>query len=185
MDMHTEDRMLAESDARIVARVLGGDREAYAFLVARHERAAWAVAARVLGELHLADDAAQEALVLAYRKLTSLRNPSAFGYWLMKIARRQALRLASDHRRQQQLARSAAMMPDCDNGRLDPHSAALLETMDGLRPQFRQVLMLHYFHSHSVKDIAAMSGRTVGTVTKQLTRAREQLRRRLEGRYDG
>ena len=169
-----------ETDAQIVARVLAGDREAYALLVQRHERAAWGVAARVLKDLHSADDAAQEALVAAFQNLGRLRNPDAFGGWLMRIARREALRLVSAQRRRQHLVKSA-VMPESDNSRLDPASAGLLEAMDSLRPPLRHVLMLHYFQSHSVRDIAAMSALAVGTVTKQLTRAREQLRRRLEG----
>jgi RNA polymerase sigma factor (sigma-70 family) len=44
----------------------------------------------------------------------------------------------------------------------------------------QQVVMLRYFSANSVKDVAEISGRSVGTVTKQLSRAHKRLRIMLE-----
>ena len=59
----------------------------------RYERAAIVTAYSVLGDFHWAQDAAQEAFVIAYQKLGGLRDAASFGPWLLKIARRRTVRL--------------------------------------------------------------------------------------------
>src|SRR4051812_44236621 len=86
--------MPMQSDAEIVRAVLCGDREAFASLVARHERAVWATAWRVLRDDHAAADVGQEAFLQAFHRLGALRRPEQFGVWLLQIARRESLRLA-------------------------------------------------------------------------------------------
>ncbi|SIO40388.1 RNA polymerase sigma factor, sigma-70 family [Singulisphaera sp. GP187] len=83
-----------QTDAEIVLAVLRGDREAFAALVARHERAVWATAWRILRDNHTAADAGQEAFLQAFHRLGDLRRPEQFGVWLLRIARRESLRLA-------------------------------------------------------------------------------------------
>ncbi len=70
-----------------------GETAAFAELVRRYERAAIVTAYSVLGDFHWAQDAAQEAFVIAYQKLGGLRDAASFGPWLLKIARRRTVRL--------------------------------------------------------------------------------------------
>src|SRR5262249_57094256 len=86
--------MPRRADEEIVRAVLRGDREAFALLVSRHERAVWATAWRVLRDNHAAADAGQEAFLQAFRRLGDLRRPEQFGVWVLRIARREAIRLA-------------------------------------------------------------------------------------------
>ena len=80
-----------QADAELVKAVLSGQRKAFAELVKRYERAVRAVAVNVLADSHAAEDVAQDCFVIAYQKLPELRKPEAFGYWLLKIARREAI----------------------------------------------------------------------------------------------
>jgi len=66
------------------------------------------------------------------------------------------------------------------NGELDEASRALLAAVDRLPEQERVVVMLNYFSGQPVSAIAQMTGRPIGTVTVQLTRARARLRTWLE-----
>ena len=79
-----------QADAELVKAALKGQRQAFAELVKRYERAVRAVAMNVLADSHAAEDVAQDCFVIAYQKLSELRKPEAFGYWLLKIARREA-----------------------------------------------------------------------------------------------
>ena len=58
-----------KADGEIVRLVLLGDRDAFAELVARHERAAWATARRIVGDDHIASDAVQEAFLQSFHRL--------------------------------------------------------------------------------------------------------------------
>ena len=73
------------SDSELTEGVLGGEPAAFAELVRRHERVVYGVSLAVLGDHHSAEDAAQETFMMAYEKLGSLRNGSAFGAWVLRI----------------------------------------------------------------------------------------------------
>ena len=166
-------------DADLVRLVLNGHPEEFAALVRRYERTVFAVAAAVLRDSHRAHDAAQEAFLTAYAKLRSLRNPSAFGTWVLKIVHRKAVRMA---RRPAQTVSNPERIQPVDPGDkyLDDAAEGLLEAVGRLPAHERAAVLLRYFERCSVKDIADRTGRPVSTVTKQLSRAHRRLRERLE-----
>ena len=86
------------SDRAIVDAVLAGDPDAYRHLVERESASIVRACHRVLGDLHEAEDAAQEAFVTAYRSLASWRGEGPFGAWLTRIAVRIALRQVGQRR---------------------------------------------------------------------------------------
>lgn len=171
-----------ETDRQLVQSVLGGDRPAYARLVERYRRAVFAVAMKVACDPDAANDAAQSAFVSAYENLGRLREPDAFGAWLLVIARREAVSvvrarpttvpLDEEHDRGVELPAGESVD--------DETSKAVLAALDSLPEHEQQVVMLRYFDARPVADIAAMTGRSVGTVTKQITRALRRLRERLQ-----
>src|SRR5687768_6952305 len=75
------------SDADLVTRSASGDIQAFGALLARHERGVVAAAAAACGDLATAEDLAQEAFVVAWTQLPTLRDRSRPGSWLRGIAR--------------------------------------------------------------------------------------------------
>ena len=108
------------SDRAIVDAVLAGDPDAYRHLVERESASIVRACHRVLGDLHEAEDAAQEAFVTAYRSLASWRGEGPFGAWLTRIAVRIALRQVGQRRSVRWLDPSAGSATDIH----DPASAA-------------------------------------------------------------
>jgi RNA polymerase sigma factor (sigma-70 family) len=171
---------IVRTDAELVRAVIDGEKRAFAALVERYEKPVRAVAMDVLGDHHLAADVAQDTFVKAYEHLAGLRRPQAFGSWLMKITRRCALHLARRRPNEIRLgSRIAEEIEDCD-GQLDEDKQRLLSAIMRLPEAEKQVVMLHYFSDQSVNNVAGILNRSVGTVTKQLSRARIRLRRMLE-----
>lgn len=74
-----------DSDAAVVARVLGGDSGAYAILVARYRAQYSRYAVRMLGSREDAEEAMQDAFVRAYRSLARCDDPDRFGPWFFRI----------------------------------------------------------------------------------------------------
>lgn len=66
------------------------------------------------------------------------------------------------------------------NGQLDDDNRQLLNLVMGLGKAERQVVLLRYFGGHSVRQVAVIAGRSVGTVTKQLSRAHQRLRSQIK-----
>jgi DNA-directed RNA polymerase specialized sigma24 family protein len=74
-----------ESLTSLVERARSGDLEAFTQIVCRFQAMAYGYAYAILGDLILAEDAAQEAFLEAHRKLDNLREPAAFPGWFRRI----------------------------------------------------------------------------------------------------
>jgi RNA polymerase sigma-70 factor (ECF subfamily) len=168
------------TDADIVERVIRGDVQSYGALVERYERAALAAVLPVIRDVHAAQDVIQDVFVQCYLKLSSLRVGARFGFWLLKTARREAIR--AGRRRQRDYA-ALSQMPmrsaDHDERLLDDEIQRLLYSVQQLPAHERWMVSLHYFEGQSVQEIAQTTGRPVGTVTKRLSRAIQRLRGEL------
>lgn len=165
------------TDAELVNAVRGGDRSAFGDLVARYERAVWARAWRVTGDYHAAQDATQDAFLEAFRRLSQLRRPESFALWLMRIAERESFRTARRNQRTSPLdsdeAAASIASPLAD---LTEDLVKLLGLVGSLPDHERTVVVLRYFEGHAVGEIAQITARPLGTVTKQLSRALERLK---------
>ena len=168
-----------QSDRQLIEAVLGGDRAAYAELVRRYEGSVRAVAVSVLCNVHDAQDAAQEAFIKAFAKLPALKNRRKFGPWVLKIARRAALDLASRKARLPAMQPLETAEPTGHDGQLDQDAESLLAAVMRLPEQEKGAVLMHHFDGHPVREVAALTGRSVGTVTKQLSRAYARLRQQL------
>ena len=168
-----------EEDAVLVQHVLAGDTAAYGDLVRRHERALVAAAAAVLGNLDSAQDAAQEAFLLAHRRLGTLRNSDVFGAWAVRIAQRVALRMRSRRDKAGPLCSDTAAAPSPDS-RLDEDIRQVLRKVLQLPERQRQVVLLRYFSGFDLDAIAQITDQRQGAVRTQLSRAVTRLRQQLK-----
>jgi len=168
------------TDAELVSAILDGEKQIFAELVKRYERPVRAVALEMLGDYHLAADISQETFVKAYEQLAALRRPGSFGPWLLKIARRNAIESARRKPKENRRETNIAAATESLDGRLDEEKQKLLAAVAKLPKAEKQVVMLRYLSENSVDDVAKIVGRSIGTVTKQLSRARIHLQKILE-----
>lgn len=117
------------------------------------------------------EDAMQETLIAVLRNLPTLREPAALRSWVRRIAVRQSMRLAVDHR---VVAVSdppePALVMDLDTG-ID-----IRDTLAKLSPHQRAVLVLRHLEDLSEQETAEALGIPEGTVKSGLHRARESFR---------
>ena len=146
----------------VVEAVLAGDRDAFRILVDHESAAVIRACHRVLGDLHEAEDSAQEAFVIAFRSLAAWRNDGPFGAWLTRIAVRIALRRAQRRR---------------DVTWIDPETSSAVGMPRG---QYREVIALRFFGELSLDEIATQTGRPLGTVKTHLRRGLIRLRAAVE-----
>jgi RNA polymerase sigma-70 factor (ECF subfamily) len=155
--------------------------EAFTSLVFRFQDMAFGCAFAVLGDACLAEDAAQEAFVVAWQKLSQLREPAAFGGWLKRIVLSQCNRF----RRAQRLtmvpldagaaAKSNDLGPDRSAERHDLLTK-VLQAIRGLPENERLVTTLFYVNGYTQADIAEFLEAPVSTVNKRLYSARQRLK---------
>jgi len=165
----------------LVRRAQACDLDAYGCLVQRFQDMAVGYAYAYLGDVHLAEDAAQEAFIEAYAHLIQLRHPAAFAAWLRKIIFKHCDRL----RRGKQLA---TVPLDTANDVVASTSdlAALIEAEElkqqvrqaiwALPPNERMVITLFYISDYSQREIGAFLDLPVMTIKNRLRTARTRLR---------
>lgn len=164
-----------QPDSELVQQVREGETSVYEHLVVRYRRAAMLAALRVLRDHHAAEDVVQESFVVAYRRLDSLRDGSKFGAWLMQIVRRQAVRALGKHPLEASVG-SLKEVPVSPSTPDEDGCQRLLELINRLPVHERLVVTLRYLDGRSNSEIAEITGRPTGTVTKQLSRAVRRLR---------
>lgn len=184
----------ATDDATVVAAVLDGNREAFRVLVEREAAAVIRACHRVLGDMHEAEDVAQEAFVIAYRSLASWRGEGPFGAWLTRIAVRLAVRAAGRRRvvpwaqpaddafERQRGTGGVGAAPEPEHEALRAERAALTRrAVAALDEPYREVVALRFFGDRSLDEIATLTGRPLGTVKTHLRRGLLRLRDSLAG----
>ena len=170
----------------VVAAAQQGDKEAFDQLVIRFQDMAYASAYAILGDPHLAQDAAQDAFLDAYQNLAHLREPAAFPGWFRRIV------LGRSHRQIRAKAPALLSLDDVAedefyDGWRDPMEQVqqmevaqqVQEAIRGLSPNLRMAIALYYIEGYSQKEIAAYLETPVSTVKKRLFDARQQLKERM------
>ena len=175
----TASTVVTPDDLAVVRAVLDGDREAFRILVDRESSSVVRACYRVLGDVHEAEDVAQEAFVTAFRSLSTWRGEGPFGAWLSRIAVRLAVRQLSRRRRITWLrpadgagvdAEMVAALP-ADRAVEPEHVAVAAERAEAARravadleEPYREVVALRFFGERSLEEIATLTGRPLGTV---------------------
>ncbi len=164
--------MNAEDDI-LVRRALLADPESFGELCRRYYHLLVAVADSILLDHHLAEDAAQETLAQACRRLDRLRNPERFGPWAAAICRN----VAKDMRRRRW--RQQAPAGDCDpppsDCREDERTEVLTEALQQLSPRLREVVFLRFYNEMSYEKMAQVLGATPESIDGRLRRAKKRI----------
>ncbi len=173
-------------DADLVQQARAGVQAAFTELVRRHQQAIRGYLIRLLGELHEADDVAQEVFLSAYRNLEQLNVAGDFLRWVRGIARFQAisfLRERISRRRQEEEslphlldeARLALAESSATDDQREDWLLRLRYCLDRLAPYSRKLIDDHYFAGLTTGQLAAREGRRGSTMRMTLLRIRQTL----------
>lgn len=165
--------------------------QAFGEIVRRFQDLAFACAFSSLGDFHLAQDAAQEAFLTAWRSLDQLRQPEAFPGWLKRVVLTQCSRftrgkqletVALDSLDELGLLTQVPGWSAADPGAVYEESerrATVLGAIRALPEHERTVTTLFYIGDYSQNEIAAFLEVPVSTIKKRLFSARHRLRERM------
>jgi RNA polymerase sigma-70 factor (ECF subfamily) len=188
------------TDVDLVARARQGDPAAFGQLVERHQAAVYRAALAALGSPAEAEDAAQDAFLLAYRRLDGFRGDASFKTWLLTITWHQAINkrrsLTSVWRRmvtpKTEDEAEAAMAALVSSGPSPEEAAghdqlrrAIRDAIRALTPKLRDALLLAQAGEYSYEEIGAMLQAPVGTIKWRVSEARRVIRKRLRARGHG
>lgn len=173
--------MVDNADEELVSAALSGDVESFVTLCHRYYPTLVAIAHSVLGDSHLSEDAAQEALAKACRKLDGLKSPRRFGAWLAAICRNEARNILRRNPRTQNLGDRDVPK---DAAEPDHDVEAVRQALKILPVESRELLYLRYKNALSYQAISDLLGISPQAVHGRLRRARQTVREHLERQRD-
>ena len=186
-----------DSDALLVERAAAGDHRAYELLVIKYQRRIERLIGRMVRDVDLVPDIAQETFIRAYRAIPQFRGDSAFYTWLYRIAVNTAKKALMDLKRNPVIYEGALRSSDDEDetsyfGR-EPTSEETPETvlaakeiaeavnaaMQALPEDLRQAVTLREIEGLSYEEIATAMECPIGTVRSRIFRAREAISARV------
>ena len=193
----------ADADAQLVERVKLGDVRAFEMLVVKYQRRIERLIGRMVRDVDLVQDIAQETFIRAYRALPNFRGESAFYTWLYRIAVNAAKKALLDMKRDPVVTESALRSQDEDGEETSrtenelsdgetPEAlmaskeiaSAVNSAVEALSEDLRQAITLREIEGLSYEEIADVMNCPIGTVRSRIFRAREAIAARLRPLLD-
>ncbi|PKO41852.1 MAG: RNA polymerase sigma factor RpoE [Betaproteobacteria bacterium HGW-Betaproteobacteria-3] len=193
-----------DTDQQLVARTVAGDQRAYELLVIKYQRRIQRLIGRMVRDVDLVEDIAQETFIRAYRALHQFRGDAQFYTWLYRIAVNTAKKALMGLKRNPVVTESALRnaSDDDDDETYRPQNelttdetpetvlaakeiaSAVNAAMDALPEDLRQAVTLREIEGLSYEEIAEMMNCPIGTVRSRIFRAREAISARVRPLLD-
>jgi len=178
----------------LVERTVAGDQRAYELLVMKYERRIQRLIGRMVRDVDLVEDIAQETFIRAYRALAQFRGEAQFYTWLYRIAVNTAKKALGDLKRDPLVSESALRggsddedeTSSVENELTSPETpetvlaakeiaATVNSAMEALPEELRQAVTLREIEGLSYEEIAEVMDCPIGTVRSRIFRAREAI----------
>jgi len=193
----------ADTDLMLVQRTVAGDQRAYELLVVKYQRRIQRLIGRMVRDVDLVEDIAQETFIRAYRALAQFRGEAQFYTWLYRIAVNTAKKTLGDLKRDPLVSESALRGGGDDEDETSAvenelTSAETPETvlaakeiaatvnsaMEALPEELRQAVTLREIEGLSYEEIAEVMDCPIGTVRSRIFRAREAISAKVKPLLD-
>ena len=189
-------------DAPLIERVKAGDVKAFEMLVVKYRRRIERLIGRMVRDVDLVPDIAQETFIRAYRAIPQFRGESAFYTWLYRIAVNTAKKFLMELKRDPLVTESARASrdEDDDSSRVENElsdgetpdavlaskqiAAAVNFAIEALSDDLRQAITLREIEGLTYEEIAELMNCPIGTVRSRIFRAREAIALRLRPLLD-
>lgn len=184
----------ADTDLMLVERTVAGDQKAFELLVIKYQRRIERLIGRMVRDVNLVEDIAQETFIRAYRALAQFRGDAQFYTWLYRIAVNTAKKALMDLKRDPLVSESALRGNNDDEDETSaveneltssetPETvlaakeiaAAVNSAMEALPEELRQAVTLREIEGLSYEEIAEVMSCPIGTVRSRIFRAREAI----------
>lgn len=177
----------------LVERAVAGDQHAFELLVIKYQRRIQRLIGRMVRDVDLVEDIAQETFIRAYRALHQFRGDSQFYTWLYRIAVNTAKKFLLELKRDPTVSESAFKSTDEDDetswSGIEPTSDETPESilaakeiagvvsaaLEALPEDLKQALSLREIEGMSYEEISALMNCPIGTVRSRIFRAREAI----------
>ncbi|MCD4702451.1 MAG: RNA polymerase sigma factor [Candidatus Aegiribacteria sp.] len=176
--------MKTNSDEKLIRAAQAGDISAFNDLVRRCRTGIVLELTGLMGNIHDAEDVAQEAFLRGYLKLSTLKTPYSFGGWVRQIARNIARNRLSRDRRfvvlsEHHVIDEYSNAVDFNSVVTDSQAKLALLALSRLSSKLRETARLAYLSSYSQKQVAHRLRIPLGTVKRRLWEGRAKMKKEV------
>ena len=181
-----------DSDWMLVERCQSGDKRAFELLVVKYQRRIQRLIGRMVRDVDLVEDIAQETFIRAYRALHQFRGDAQFYTWLYRIAVNTAKKSLLELKRDPTVSESYFKTDDDDETKshgIEPTSdetpeslyaaseiaAVVNAALQELPEDLRQAVTLREIEGLTYEEISSVMNCPIGTVRSRIFRAREAI----------
>jgi len=182
----------SDSDLMLVERTVAGDQRAFELLVIKYQRRIQRLIGRMVRDVDLVEDIAQETFIRAYKALHQFRGDAQFYTWLYRIAVNTAKKFLMELKRDPTVSESFFKTDDEDETKTHGNEPTSDETpesvyaaseiaavvnaaMEALPDDLRQAVTLREIEGLSYEEISSVMSCPIGTVRSRIFRAREAI----------
>lgn len=169
-------------ESNIIKRAISGDSEALAILIDKHKNIAYDLAFGIVKNEEDAKDITQDSFLKVLENVDGFRNESKFSTWLYRIVYNQSIAFIKKSNKYESLSlENVSSFEHLDNTDIieDSHKE-LHRAIDHLENTERNIIMLFYIGSKSIKQIAKITGLSISNIKVILHRTRKKLYNKLE-----
>jgi RNA polymerase sigma-70 factor (ECF subfamily) len=195
--INTLDAKPIDSDAILVERTVAGDQKAFELLVIKYQRRIQRLIGRMVRDVDLVEDIAQETFIRAYRALAQFRGEAQFYTWLYRIAVNTAKKALMDLKRNPTISENSFKSDNDDETSPLENELTSNETPDAvlaskeiaqiinaaleaLPEDLRQAITLREIEGLSYEEISTAMSCPIGTVRSRIFRAREAISQKVK-----
>ena len=186
-----------DTDAMLVERTVAGDQKAYELLVIKYQRRIQRLIGRMVRDVDLVEDIAQETFIRAYRALAQFRGDAQFYTWLYRIAVNTAKKALMELKRDPTISENSFKSGDDDETSPLENELTSAETpeavlaskeiaqiinaaLEALPEELRQAITLREIEGLSYEEISEAMSCPIGTVRSRIFRAREAISQKVK-----
>ena len=168
---------MTQTQEQLVEQARQGSIDSFGKLYEQYYNGIVALAYSTLGEMGLAEDAAQETFAIACRDLMRLRDNSKFGSWLAGICRNISRQMM---KKEQKLIEVRDRQYVTDNNEISEVGQVIKEAVRLLRPKYREPIVLRYYDNLSYEKISNILCISQVAVNGRILRAKQKIARQLK-----
>lgn len=182
--------MDSKAESEIIARVLSGDRQAYALLVEAYKGHIFNLAYRMTGSREDADDLTQETFIRVYQNLQQFDQSKKFFTWIYTIG----INLIRNHLKKNardvsHLTVAGSALKNQEQGHergeggvcSDDRMIRLERIIQGLPVDLREAIILKFVQDLTFEEVANVTGNSVSAVKMRIYRGLEKMKQMMEG----
>ncbi len=173
--LEKEKSVAQKPDTVLVKAAINGNADSFTELCRRYYPAMVAIAHSILGDRHLAEDAAQRAFAKAAVKLPQLKNENRFAGWLAVICRNVAKDMARNVGAGLRVCPTDDLSMIAANSRDDDTTETIREAISKLSASARELIFLRYYDGMSYEQISAVLGISEQAINGRLRRAKKKM----------